>query len=516
MTPHAGVVAAGTWMRAHWGGLVVAYAFVTSRVVLAQVAGLSFDNRPLNDALQLLDRGALRDRLVESVLHLHSQPPLFNLFIGLGLQAPPAWQTTIFHGAYLAAGLALALCVYAILCRCGASRPVAVVLALLFTLSPSVFLYESWLHYDYPLTLGLCLATWALQRYESERRPSQAAAFSALLAAVVLTRSLFHIAWFVLCGAAVVVAARQLDRRKLVAAIALPAVAVFGLHLHRLVVFGQFSTSSSLGISLAKITIWQLDDSVRVPLVYSGELGRISLAEPLSPAGSYAGSVAAPAPTGVPALDRAKKARHQNPTTANGFFRTNANHAVFLSVSDAYLKDSLYVIRHHPDAYLRGVATATETYFRPSSDFFTLAENRQRVSTYNRWYNRAVLGVVAGGQGQRHLPEASNHYRLGRPRTAWVVVAGYAVAFVAGGVVLARHALRRARDDEPVLVVAFLWFTMVYVFVVSNALEVGENNRFRLYSDPLVLALLTLLAARRRRLRSASGTAGTPPPSAPA
>jgi hypothetical protein len=61
--------------------------------------------------------------------------------------------------------------------------------------------------------------------------------------------------------------------------------------------------------------------------------------------------------------------------------------------------------------------------------------------------------------------------------------------------------LRRRRgeaDGGGVLVLAFLWSTVAYVTVVSNVLEVGENARFHLVSDPLVVALLATLVVRAR------------------
>ncbi|MDP9419722.1 MAG: hypothetical protein M3P53_06190, partial [Actinomycetota bacterium] len=60
------------------------------------------------------------------------------------------------------------------------------------------------------------------------------------------------------------------------------------------------------------------------------------------------------------------------------------------------------------------------------------------------------------------------------------------------------------------LLLAFLWSTVAYVAVVSNLVEIGENDRFRLYTDPLVLVLVAALAvtwrARRRRPTATTGT----------
>ncbi|MDP9404862.1 MAG: glycosyltransferase family 39 protein [Actinomycetota bacterium] len=475
--------------------------FVLSRIALAHFAHLRFDNSTINAGLQFLDRGHLREDLVGSLLHLHSQPPLFNLFLGLVVHAPLHLEAPILHAVYLAVGLGLALSLYAILRHVGVPTVVAVAVALVFTFSPSVFLYESWLHYDYPVTLGLCLAVLALLRYEERQRPRDGALFLVMLGAVVLTRSLFSVA-LVLLWAIVLVARRGGDRRRLVGALALPVIVVVAVQVHRLVVFGTPTLSSSLGVSLAKMTTFQLSEGERQELAARGEISRVSLVEPLSPADRYHGLIPTPRRTGVRALDEEVKGIYPSPPTDNEYFRTNTNATIFQEVSRRYTADALHVIRTRPGAYLQGVATATEIFFRPTGDFFTLVGNRDRVAALDRFYNRAVFGVVAGGKAPSVIPEARVQYRQGPARTAWVVVAAYALAFVWGAATLLRRARRRERDGGPVLTIAFLWLTTVYVFVVSNAVEVGENNRFRLYSDPLVIALLATLVVQWRRSRS--------------
>ena len=52
----------------------------------------------------------------------------------------------------------------------------------------------------------------------------------------------------------------------------------------------------------------------------------------------------------------------------------------------------------------------------------------------------------------------------------------------------------------------FVWFNVAWVTLVANAVEVGENNRFRSVTDPLVLALLAgltvgWLTQRRKTIR---------------
>jgi ABC-type uncharacterized transport system permease subunit len=55
----------------------------------------------------------------------------------------------------------------------------------------------------------------------------------------------------------------------------------------------------------------------------------------------------------------------------------------------------------------------------------------------------------------------------------------------------------RRRPEPATLVLAFLWSTIAYIVVISNALEVGENTRFQMYTELLVLILVVLWRGRR-------------------
>jgi len=467
---------------------------VASRVAI-HLAGVRFDARPLNYAGQVLSRVHLRDDLIESLTHLHSQPPLFNLFIGLGLRAPLSWENEVFRFSYLAFGLALALCLHAVLRRLGVGPRVGVALTLVFMLSPSVFLYENFLLYDYPVVLFLCVAVLALQRYEDDHRVRDVALFFAALTALVLTRSMFHLVWLVAWAGALILHRRS-QWKQVAAVAAVSLMTVVAVYANNLRISGSFTSSSSLGISLAKITLSQLPRAERQALVARGELSPLALVDPLSPVAAYRGVVPPPTPAGVAVLDDEVKGEYPNSPTED-LFRPNDNNSTYIDVSNGYLDDALRTIRMRPGAYLRGISTAYGLFFRPASDFAPLGENRERVAWLERLYNVVVYGVVSGGEGSRTFPVAETGYRQGPGRTAWLVVLSYVVALVGGAWVLWRGRRGDGRHHPP-LVLGFLWSTIAYVMVVTNVVEVGENNRFRLYTEPLVIALLAALVVAWR------------------
>src|SRR6266568_2252813 len=55
---------------------------------LSAVAGRNFDVATLGNGMPILDRELLLNDLWRSLWYLHSQPPLFNLFVALILRIP--------------------------------------------------------------------------------------------------------------------------------------------------------------------------------------------------------------------------------------------------------------------------------------------------------------------------------------------------------------------------------------------------------------------------------------------
>ena len=83
--------------------LVILATFALSRLALYS-AGVRFDASTLSWYHQYIEPALLRDRLFESLLNLHSQPPGFNLALGLALKLAPVHFAALIHGAYVLLG----------------------------------------------------------------------------------------------------------------------------------------------------------------------------------------------------------------------------------------------------------------------------------------------------------------------------------------------------------------------------------------------------------------------------
>jgi len=460
---------------------VVATAVVVSRLLLL-LLGVSFNAGFVRTAWQSLDPMELRFNLLESIFYQHSQPPLFNLWIGVMLKVfPEGWETAL-RISYALLGLAHGLALYALLWRVGLGRVAATVLAVAASVAPSALLYENWLFYDYPVAVGLILSALALLWYADA--PSsfwRGLTFFSLLAAVVLTRSLFHPIFMVVVIGLVAVLLRRHWRTTLLAC-AVP-ILVVGLALTKnVVLFGIPSLSSWTGMNLAKITILQVPPKELRRLVRQGEVSSLSLVKPFQTADAYAAHVPPRPPTGITVLDQR--------VTSTG--NRNLNHRAIVDASNQYTRDALAVIADRPRLYLQNVRRAWAKFLEPSTRYPSLVENRAQIQPYDNLFNRVFheLGRPVGGLSSG-------------------ATAVYALALLSGAF-LAAPLVRRERITPVIVVACFMWFTVAYVCLVGNTTEFGENQRFRGLVDSLAIVLVAwgarqVLPAVRPALERARG-----------
>ncbi len=468
--------------RSSWfAPVLVILGIVLASRAAVRAAGMRFDTSPLRDVWQIADPGLLQHDLASTLWNLHSQPPLFNLWLGLNLKAFPNDVGAAAHVEYLAGGLMLALLLYALLLRVTGRRGVALVLACGFAVSPAVLIYEDWLFYEYPVTVMLVAALFALDRLARRRTFGWGLAFFTLVAMLVYTRSTFQLPWAIL---AVLLALWTIPgaRRVVLVSSAVPLLAVVLLYVKNEAVFGVPSTSSWAGMNLAQVAFADLPPSTRNRLIAAGTLSRTAAVPPFSGLERYPGFVRTTRKTGIPVLDD---------PTAHGV--NNFNNLAYVKISSRYLHDALRLIRARPGIYLDGVGDGLALFARPSTDDpYVGGRNLTEIAHWNALFDDVVLWRI--------LPLS---------RTAWLIVLAYAAALAYGVVLAARLARRgsRAVGDRTALLV-FAWATVLYAALVITFGEVSENQRLRFCLDPLVLILVaaagTELAARLGRGRLAA------------
>jgi len=209
---------------------------------------------------QLLDEGLLRHRLLESILNLHSQPPLLNLFLGLVLKLSDLTGLRaegILLIVQFVLGGVVVIALYSLARSLVKPRPLLFAVMAVFLLNP--FFYDSIFFYFYTLyeLVFLSLLALCVYRYLSGSGFRYFALACLLAAGLVYTRSLFHFIW-ALAGLAILplFAGGKTARLsgytpKVVLCITATALLLFAWPLKNYARFGFFGYSSWQGYNIS-------------------------------------------------------------------------------------------------------------------------------------------------------------------------------------------------------------------------------------------------------------------------
>jgi hypothetical protein len=255
---------------------------------------------------------------------------------------------------------------------------------------------------------------------------------------------------------------RSGNRRVILLGAMMPFVLLCALYLKNEVLFGVPATSSWGGMSLAKLTIKYLSRDTVQSLVTSGALSPISLVEPFSAPNAYpAEYFTTEGFDSVQAISA--------PWKSTGV--ENLNHIGYIRISGQYLKDSLYVLRRYPSRFARASRDAWRIYGWSSSQDRQLLAHRNSLAAWNRLFDIVVYGRRPDGR----------------------LFVGLLIALSLAIVFGAIAALSPDVPPQSRLFLAYALFNIVWLAVMGNTIEMGENNRFRFATDPLTIVLLTLL-----------------------
>lgn len=455
--------------------------------MLASVLGVRFADETLGTLYQYLDPAVLRGDLLRGLYYLHSQPPFFNLFLGVVLKLYPRASASAFSAIFGALALGLLLGLAWMLRRLGVRDRVTGVVVLLFALSPNFIVYRHWLFYTLPVAALLVAGAVALDRFRATAGLLPLSFFLLAGLSLMMTRSVFHpLFWILLVGTLAPLLPPGRQRRRLLAGALVPLLLVHLWFWKNEEIVSSYAGSTWLGMSLAKR--WPLSHEEMARLEASGAIPpfwhRRSFQTPreLAPFGFFRGT---PHPV-HPAIDA--------PYKTNG--EPNFNHRDYVAISEAMLAGDLYLIRHFPGRYAQRVATATLLYLQPgpNSVHFLVDYEFDRVHAYRDWVTRYLF---LGGEITRPI-------RMLEP-PGNLLLALFPVLVALGGLRL----YRGRASERPLL--AYLLLSVLFVTAVANLVEIGENDRMRWEVEPFLAVWLGLLvdgAARALRRLSSSWAAG--------
>jgi hypothetical protein len=463
---------------------IIISVFFLSRI-LFWTLGIRFDSSPLSFYLQFIDPALLQHDFWRSIFYLEQQPPLFNFFIGAVLHLVPHNPTLGFYAVYFCLGLVISTGLFALMDRMKVGRRIALVIAIVFVVSPSTVLYENLLFYEYPLTALLLIAAWFLHRYSDTRRLRDGVLFFSCLALASGIRSVYNIVWFGITVIFISFALRQNVRRTVLAAL-IPGIIIFTFAAKEVILFHELTPGQDLQeatnlliMGLGRVSPKQLDD-----LAASG---RISPILPLLKADasfffdrlgnqeSVARIVPRPTPAGIPVLDECIKSTGSQ----------NANCSWLKNVSTLCLRDLFVVLPIYPRGFLRYVTWNCLRWFLPDTDGWPF-DGRPNGTNYQILARPlAAYNLLLAGEWPP---------RFSRP---WISYFAFPGLLVFGLLQVVRG---KQSIGVNALTLGFMLWQTFYLTMLVLVFSSADHNRYRSEVSPYFCVLLGMfLTALLRR-----------------
>ena len=471
-------VAAGIWLAV--------YALIVS-------TGQSFLPGYLDFGWQIIPWTILKARPLTSVWYLHTQPPLWNLIMGVLGRLTPISDARTLQLLQVALGVLLTWLIARILRGFGLRARWIIVLAVLVTVNPEVMRNAFEPTYELATAVGLALAVRALQRLCENRRPRDYVWLSIALTAVVLTRSLYHPAVIPVVLVAVGIAFRpKISRRALLAVALIPTVLVGGWMAKNKVLFDHATMSSWVGMNLQRSTIPILPLADLQQLRADGKVSKIAEIGPFGNYGLYRDAMPPCTPThSDPALTV------ESHLDAAGVIIPNFNYECFLPVFDQAGEDFQAVLSAYPRVWLRGRLFSLKMTFATSnlasdskSPVLRRMDQGFRLLRLDVSLTESTLDWGTPLYGRFSFP-----FRL-----SLSVIALYATLAIGALTLLISGLRRRTRaPSAQAAVVVLVGFLSSFTVVVGAIGELGEQARFRSMTDPVALAVGVVVITRLLR-----------------
>lgn len=491
---------------------IISITFFSTRLFYF-ILGVRFDsayNLDRPNTYQILDYNLLKKDFFQSIYYLHSEPPLLNSIIGIALNLFSNNASLAIGLLFLAVGWTFTLSLYFLMNWLGASKRVSFFVMLWFILSPSSILYENYLYTSYLEASFLCIAAMFLYRFLKNTTFINGFGFFALLACLILTRSNFHLLWFVFWLLLMLYYYRHSWKKILVVAF-FPFLIVALLYIKNYYTFGTFTTSSWLGMNLSRVTTVTLGENERQALV--NKVPPIALVNPFASVEDYQKFLPTAKKTGISVLDEKNKPANPLYTSDD---TNNYNNILYVQASKQQLNAALQVIRIQPIGYIKGVLTAFVIYFWPSNEYdhinefrkgdakgVVIIENMYDVLFYGQFLNITNPNKLAPIIYISHLADFNFITYFGAFLTSigFYIVMVILILFRFGYKLIKRSFAVKPFNLPYTLTLMFIWLNIIYVTLTSNFLEVGENERFRFTIDAFYIILLALFIESKIRRR---------------
>jgi hypothetical protein len=452
------------WLAAIGATLYVVVSLVSPRFDFAAIASL----HPFLNLQQLADPQLLQNHLVPTLWNLHMQPPLFNLEVGLLLHLPHTLGLLLMQiicgGLYVATGLWTFKTMTRL--RVGARTAMIVTIVLVYLDPAQLFFAQSVLYVGTAAALATA-STYFAVRFAQEPTTRNAAWFTGTGATLCLyVTSLQPVIFIAILGMVwwLYPAARPaLKKGALV-----PVIVLASFVFKSTVMFHTPMTSTWAGMNLARATTDLTAYERLVRITNSDDYSLFAFVQPFSPLAVYEqyGKVGPYSQDGKTVRTQVLKS-----TGAN-----NYNNDAYRGIAATSMSDSIQFIRHAPGEYFNHVMRGLAIWSVPSEQYFLCPLPQTGfLSGYTHVYDTVIGGQVRPIRtldAQQHLRYSGVDWPSRSPLALFLTLSTFV-----GGLYLVVRSWRRRRAAS--LEYFLPWLLVVQGFVLMNATDVGENQRFR-------------------------------------
>ncbi len=439
--------------------------FVLSRFIYSIYFNLNFDSQTIDYYWQYLDPKLLREDLLRSIFYLHQQPPLFNLYLGLVLKLFPINYAIAFQLSFHLLGLFFSLYLFQLMKQIGVKRYIALGLAVIFIVSPTTLIYESWLFYSYPAAFLLCASAYYLVVFLRYRKWKDVFGFYFMLTILILTRATFRVEILCFFFLVLLVLCKN-DRKIILQTFILPFIILTLYSIKQYVIFDKIHPSTSyLGRNIPSRVVKFLSKEERDNLSKLNVLPSFFFHSPHYEISRYSSEMLL-TKTGIPALDQEFKSTGKK----------NFNHLGYLEISDSFMDGFFEVMKHYPMAYLKSFIITKKYFYPASKDFHARKANENNfVSILSDHYDRLFL------------------LKADSSDISWALLFGLPILIIFGSIKALYVYIKDPHNLICWLTLCFIIFNILYVTVITAGVSTDDFNRYRFEIDFLYLTLLGIL-----------------------
>jgi hypothetical protein len=266
--------------------------------------------------------------------------------------------------------------------------------------------------------------------------------------------------------------------KKIILSGLVPLLIIAGVYCKNYIIFKNTNLSSWLGMNLTKMTFTIPTEKIE-PLIEKGEISNIAIIKPFRDPEAYQIYAPFDTVTGIPVLDKKYKS-----TGA-----VNFNHIGYVTVSRKYFAAATHLIKKFPKYYGLSVIKAFYTYLRPSSSF-QKCSNTEKIALWKHFYEEYFCGNILKKIWSTSYTNRFNQTRTIHLNFLYIFIP---ILYIWGIILMIKGKKLLNFTKNQSIMLNYFMFNVIYVTLIGNFIETGENMRFRLLCVPFIYILIALL-----------------------